>query len=360
MNQKLRDRLKRLSLFFTLALAAFLLLEGLSSSIYFLRAVAKSSILSERAHTRYDKELGWSHIPDLFIKDMYGRGLDLSINSQGFRGRETYSQSVPNGKTRIITSGDSFTLGLGVADDAAWGQQLASGNDCLQVVNMGQSGYGIDQAYLWYMRDGIKLEHDIHIFAFIQDDLRRMKYPAFHGYGRPVLRMQNGKLVTENVPVPRRAISRPRLTYAKRLLKHLSTAKILRSLLRRLSAKAAPGPVHSSDNEIYEVMLRIFESLDEVNKRKNSVLVVVYLPAKDDRLENGTFPLRKYLQAELAARRILFVDAAEEFDQLSKEEFNRLFLRGNAHYTKEGQKLVADILRQRLLAFPETAEKAAQ
>ena len=28
---------------------------------------------------------------------------------------------------------------------------------------MGQGGYGIDQAYLWYKRDGTKLDHDVQI-----------------------------------------------------------------------------------------------------------------------------------------------------------------------------------------------------
>ena len=37
-------------------------------------------------------------------------------------------------------------------------------------VNMRQGGYGLDQAYLWYQRDGTRLAHDVHIFAFIFDD----------------------------------------------------------------------------------------------------------------------------------------------------------------------------------------------
>lgn len=67
--------------------------------------------------------------------NFYGPGVGLNTNSRGFRGMMPVSDAVPNGKLRIVCSGDSFTLGWGVGDDEAWCAQLAS--DETDVVNMG-------------------------------------------------------------------------------------------------------------------------------------------------------------------------------------------------------------------------------
>lgn len=58
---------------------------------------------------------------------------------------------------------------------------------------MGRAGYGIDQAYLWYPRDGMRLEHDALIFAFISEDFRRAALPSCKGYPKRRLRVQNDR-----------------------------------------------------------------------------------------------------------------------------------------------------------------------
>ena len=57
----------------------------------------------------------------------------------------------------------------------------------LETLNMGQGGYGVDQAYLWYKRDAAKFEHQVHLLAFITDDFVRMQSDRFRGYGKPVI-----------------------------------------------------------------------------------------------------------------------------------------------------------------------------
>lgn len=104
----------------------------------------------------------------------------------------------------MICSGDSFTLGYGVRDDETWCHQLMQLDDRLETVNMGQGGYGFDQAYLWFRRDGVRLAHHVQVFAFISDDFRRMERVEFIGYAKPVLRVVGDSLRVDNVPVPRR------------------------------------------------------------------------------------------------------------------------------------------------------------
>ena len=136
-------------------LATLIAIEGLSSLILVGRAFVDRAgpLVAERRHTQYDPDLGWVNTPGVQIPDLYGPGRSLSINSQGFRGLHDTSERVAAGRLRILCSGDSFTLGYGVGDADTWCARLTALDSRLETVNMGQGGYGVDQAYLWYLRD---------------------------------------------------------------------------------------------------------------------------------------------------------------------------------------------------------------
>jgi len=120
-------------------------IEGLASYALLARDIMTHPV-AERRHTKYDPDLGWVNEPSVHIPNMYGQGVYLKTNSQGFRSNHDFDTVVPNGKYRIICSGDSFTLGYGVDNDHTWRQVLTSLDPRLETVNMGQGGYGVDQA----------------------------------------------------------------------------------------------------------------------------------------------------------------------------------------------------------------------
>src|SRR5262249_61166523 len=132
--------------------------------------------------------------PNVHIRSLYGRGIDFTTNSRGFRNTYDASVAVPRGKVRIICSGDSFTLGYGVSDQHTWCHLLSSLKPGVETVNMGQGGYGGDQAYLWYMREGVKLEHQFQLLAFITGDIYRMQSASALGYDKPVLDIAAGRI----------------------------------------------------------------------------------------------------------------------------------------------------------------------
>ncbi len=136
---------------------------------------------AERRHVVYDPELGWVNDRNVRLDDVYTPGIGLRTNSQGFRSAADFSPDVPPGKIRLICSGDSFTLGFGVGDRDTWCDILTRIDTRLETINMGQAGYGLDQAYLWYRRDGLALDHQIHVLAFITDDFPRMQVTDFSG-----------------------------------------------------------------------------------------------------------------------------------------------------------------------------------
>src|SRR5262245_42721379 len=102
-----------------------IVIEGLASYAIIARFLMSTNIVVERRHTKYDPDLGWVNEPNVHIPDIYGPGIDLRINTQGFRNNHDFSRTVPAGKVRLICSGNSFTLGYGVGNDDTWCNRLA-------------------------------------------------------------------------------------------------------------------------------------------------------------------------------------------------------------------------------------------
>jgi hypothetical protein len=236
-----------------------------------------------------------------------------------------------------------------VGNDQAWCQLLAAANPRIESVNLGHNGYGVDQAYLWYKRNSDRLEHDVHIFAFIGGDFSRMKKTVFRGYGKPTLALREGELVVENVPVPmpeREAIGFERVRHA---LGQLSVVKLRAELF-----PSAPetGEIRRDTREVAAV---IFEDLARINREKESTLVLVFLPTLwDYRGSPASEKWREFVRAEATRRGWLFVDVTRDLRKVPRLEVDSLF---RGHYTDKGNAFVAGVLIRELLRFPETAEK---
>jgi len=365
----LAHRTGRVLLFVATCAAAFLLIEGFSSTILVGRKLltAARSPLAERVNTQYDEELGWVAIPTLYVPDMYGPGVYLRTNSRGFRDNEEIEAVAPAGRLRLICSGDSFTLGWGVDNDNAWCQRLSSTDRRFQTVNMGQGGYGVDQAYLWYRRDGIALEHHVHLFAFITDDFSRMQWDNYAGYGKPVLRFKDGHLVTENVPVPRRGYYFPWLTQNGRLLWALRSVELTGAIAGKILSRGAGGAERKVPlSEARQTAAAVFEALNELNRTRKSTLVLVHLPARGDYDgDDLTDSWRRFVGIESAALGVPFIDLVEEIQRMSRDEVESMFtapeeleFRGALrHYTPRGNEEIASMIHSRLTALPELSAK---
>lgn len=348
-------------LFFSLTVAVVtcLLCEGLSSTIFVAREAVTGRPLAERLHTEYDELLGWINTPSLYIEDMYGPGIYVRTNSQSFRNNYDLSARVPDDKVRLICSGDSFTFGYGVDNDHTWCQLLASLDNRLETVNMGQGGYGIDQAYLWYKRDGTELEHEVHIFTFITDDFNRMQSDTFLGYGKPVLELEEGVIVTRNVPVPRRSFAAPWLIHGLRTLNGLKSIRLSQELFYR------SNPVSNVNHQSRDLVIKIIEELQQLHQARNSILVLVYLPIEQDYTETESDSWRLFLAEHAAKNGWLYVDLVDEFRKLPSQEIRELFISEDAvdyygasgHYTEEGNAFVAESLYKKLMTIPEISAK---
>ncbi len=352
-------------------LGGLLLLEGLSSVLLFARDVPRrvQAPIAERTHTEHDPDLGWRHRAGVTHRDLYGPGRSLTINAQGLRALREYGPRAAGAPRRVLCVGDSFTLGYGVDDAHSWPAQLERALSGWEALNMGQGGYGIDQAWLWYRRDGPAFEHELVLFAFIADDFRRMRTATFLGYAKPLLRWREGELALTHAPVPARDYEQPFLTQNLPLLAELRSVALALRLAGREASSARVDKQVLDDLEAERVAAAIFAEFARAAQSTGRRAALVALPSLDPRDPSKLAPLPPALlraceSASSAGAPLIDLHAA--FEALDDAARRELFLLDTAltapgakgHYSPRGNEFVAAelarALEQRgLLATPE-------
>jgi hypothetical protein len=231
---------------------------------------------------------------------------------------------------------------------------------------MGQGGYGVDQAYLWYKRDATKLERQAHLLAFITVDFYRMQSDTLLGYGKPVIVIENGTLVVKNVPVPRGTYDLSWLTFNNQNLGRLRTVEFL----KRLSWKIGFTPDNRSkllekerNEKTQEVLRKIFEDLKRLNKTRSGNLVLVYLPTLYELKGNSPQDPQEwieFIEKESRALEIPLINLFGEFRSLPYEQLVKMFIpegqieyRGAAgHLNNQGNEFVARVIYKELKKYP--------
>jgi hypothetical protein len=357
-------RARRLAAGLGLSLLVLVLIEGASSGLWFgWEAWTRfERPIQERHHTRYDSELGWVNEPGMSDPDLYAPGRGITTNSQGFRNTRDFPVEVPAGRLRVICAGDSFTLGYGVDDSDSWPAQLAALDPRLETVNMGQGGYGVDQAWMWYRRDGLELDHQLLLFAFIGDDFERMRKATFRGYGKPLLKVVDGRIAVGNVPVPRSSFRFPLLTQNLPLLEELRIVELGRRVLRKLrGGEPAARRLDLDERQARELSLAIFRDLERATSARGARLALVLLPNLDSRRPGQLQGIPAYARAALeqaAAEGLAVLDLTPEFAALDPQPRQELFIPAGelplpgakGHYNARGNRFVAEALHARLLA----------
>lgn len=129
----------------------------------------------EQPYGRYDPELGWSVRPSSQSEN----GLYAS-NAAGIRtasvNQETSPEPAPE-TVRIAIFGDSFTHGEDVPFEFSWGSiletRLNQNGVKAEVLNLGGQGYGMDQAFLRWRKNGRPLKPHVVIFGFQNSNIKR-------------------------------------------------------------------------------------------------------------------------------------------------------------------------------------------
>jgi len=362
-------------LFALLATAiGILLLEGLLSFLWMAPDYAQSRASAARAvtlredfHAQHDPDLGWSHIPGKHVEDIYGPGRSITINRDGFRGPVDYVGQKPQDRFRVVCLGDSFTLGYGVDDPATYPAQLERFNPGVQAVNMGQGAYSVGQCYLWFQRDGGRLEADALVAMFILDDIWRMTQGRMaNGAAMPRFELAAGRLHVGGQPLPEKIAAGEPLDDGGGLLGFLFE----RSALFRTVGLAVRPVRAAHDTPDYEQQLRvatvIIGELYRDASEKNVPMVLVLMPELIELQD----PARREQYQRVAGgileiARAGGIPAFDLFpDLLAAENAAELFIDDAWHHPNElGQRLIAErvdaILTDSVPGYPARSASAA-
>jgi hypothetical protein len=331
-----------------------ILIEGSASWFLFARDVIVLPWVAE-PYTRYDPDLGWVNKPNVSLENMFGTGASLKTNSQGFRNAIDTTPTVAPGRIRVICSGDSFTFGDGVDNDHTWCGQLAVRDPRIEAVNLGEGGYGADQAYLRYLRDGQRLEHQVHVFGFIADDFLRMEEPVFLGFGKPILTIEGGDLVTRNVPVPSLAARHPAVIAIPRAL---ATTRV-GELVSRLRKKYIIPPAQSTErqaahHERTRATIRLMLSkLKRAAETHHATLLLLFEPVIFDLDTGRPNPWMTFVEESAREMKIPLVNVLD--DMRARSDAKTMFLENGSaagHYSNAGHSLAADALYARMRELP--------
>ena len=356
-----------------------------TGAIYTEQTARTERLLTNLSHGRelLDPDLGWRY------RTAYVSKQD-TINRQGLRASHEYTALPSQGMTRVAAFGDSFVYGNEVGNDAAWSAQVEKKFPEFEVLNYGVGGYGTDQAYLRYLKEGNELAPDVVLVGFTPIDLGRVvnvyrrfmttaEWPLFKP--RFVL-SANEELrllpspVRDSVAYARylvnpqavRQIGRDDLWYEPLVydnpLYDLSASVRLASALwirlrRRYfgSERLMTGKVFSTESTAFKIQVRLLERFVATIDSMDAVPLVVVFP---DRISiesdaAGGSTVYEPLVRTLRRDGVAMLDLIDAFRQRPGPDLEVLFMPGG-HYSPIGNSLVADAIGGALLELRSDAD----
>ena len=240
---------------------------------------------------RFDDSLGWALVPNASaMSSATGTEVRYAINSKGLRDDET-EYAKPSGTLRIVLLGDSRTFGYGVPIEQHFSKLLEGYFRNVEVINMGVSGYGVDQELLAFRKEGMRYQPDVVVAYVAHFGDQRHMFADRWGKPKPQFLLRGGELVLTNVPVPSEYAG---LDFAHRadlffvshspLYREVSKAGV--GLLKRAIGRAGPEPAPTDGkpdpvfvDRMYELAVAILQQLDrEATAAGARFVLVTQLP----------------------------------------------------------------------------------
>ena len=334
----------------------------------------------ETSYTHYDPDIGWTVRPN----SQSANGLYYS-NSAGIRTSSTRQETLlhpSNGTLRIAIFGDSFTHGDDVPYEESWGaileETMKMQGRKVEVMNLGGQGYAIDQAFLRWRKHGKSLQPHLVIFGFQNSNVKRgmnlirLLYSPDTGiiFSKPRFILRDEKLHLINVPTAKPEDLIPifknfrnwefknhEFFYQQANYENspLYWSRLGSFIITGISVKFSPRrkgyDFFDKDSISRKVVWQIIHEFKREVEDAGGRFVIVHLPTKKPikRLQNGRDLKYQNLLEQLQATYEL-IDPSPSMirhaDQYSPEE---LFADRSSHYSKVGNRIVAETIANALL-----------
>ncbi len=293
----------------------------------------------------------------------------VSINSLGHRGPE-FSIDKPDGVTRVLAIGDSFTFGWGVEDDEPYPRQLERllrakpGLGKVEVINAGFAACFYPDTYYVYLRDrglawkpdvvvvGFYLGNDIYEFGMDTWNAWQPRLPGALPGGVRMLHkhVEDGYLVS-NERDPRYAtpiLRNSHLAQAYYSLKEEQPRPRSELFNRFIYRNDYPPATRAHVRDVR----RLFAEMHRMTAERGIPLVVMIIPAREQvhPLDDAEFksiaqdltrPNREF-GAYFAQKGIRHFDLLEPFREASKVK--RYYFHHDNHWNLDGHRFAAERL----------------
>ncbi len=336
------------------------------------------SLLLDDSTTLVERDtlLGWRYRPG------YTSAVHR-LNSAGHRASTEVSVLRDPGRRRIAAFGDSFVYGTEVTNAEAWSTRLQAAHaDSLEVLNYGVGGYGTDQAFLLFLREGMRFSPDVVLIGFAPVNLSRIGnvYRRFISTDEvPVVKPRfelepSGRLTLRPTPLRtreewerlRRDPSSARalgahdmwydpLRYENPLydwsaMVRLSTVVAVRGWRRYVwDGRLFEGEVFRPSAPSFALQRAVLEAFADSVTQRGATPAYVFFPDRDDiaAVRRGGVPVYATLRDSLArSRRVPIIDLADAFRAEAPTGGLEAWFAPGGHYSALGNDRVARWLAQ--------------
>lgn len=360
MNEETKKTKKKKSLLKKLLLTFISLVVTLLIAEFMVRIIAPQPIMP-----RFVESAPWGirkNIPfSEGIHDTEEFKYVIHTNSQGFRSKEEYDLEPREGSFRIVTLGDSHTLGLGVADDKTFCALLQKllrekGVDG-EVINMGVSGFGTAEELIQFRHVGKKHNPDMVILTYFQND-------QTNNVTSDLFRLEKGELVESSGSYQPGTYIRDRLhsiPFYSFFAQHshllafvrnfLSKAIVSRRIEKNFTEEVDTDFIRTSANEQSRELTQHILNLmiEEVTSSGMKLLIMNITHTRDDHYTN--FP------SDLELNDLTFVLDTTPYLKKAFERGETVFYEMDGHPTEKGHEVLANAILENLVRIsPELFE----
>ena len=330
-------------------------------------------------YIRLDADLGWSVNPNGVAFKRYEE-IDYELyraNSQGIRSSHEYQAVPANDVVRVAVFGDSFSHADDVFGDSAWTTVWEKGNSNIEVLNFGVPGYGTDQAYLRYQKDGKAFSPDITVLGimsenlyrnvnffipFYRDDTWPNSKPRFEFAPDGTFTLRENvfrtasdfQVLIDDLPATLKKLGEHDWWYKAKYKPGVMDKSALYRLMHyayilfRYPSGLDSQGLYNKESEHYKILLQIIQRFSKEVMESGSIPVIVLFPSLEvlaQYREDGSFAYSPLVD-DLKNQSIRYVDVLKGFIKYGEALDVPELIPG--HYSATGNKMVARYINEAL------------
>lgn len=304
-------------------------------------------------------------------------------NSAGIRDDHEYDKTPAPGIVRFSAYGDSFTYGSDVELGENWAKRIPSLAPNVEVLNYGAPAFGLDQAYLRYLRDGAEYHPHAVFIGYMSENLERdvNVFRAFYTnayrdtiFTKPRFQLKDGRLVLLKNPLSSvddyaeflrndthvlaelgRNDYHYQVSYGPGPLDFSPTVRLAKIFWARMNSRVL-RPVYTRDgmyntkSEAYQVTARIFDAFYRKVAENGALPIILVFPDLTDQIRSRSGRPRRYapLLEYFHSQGYRFIDTLTALEASQSRHSVDELTRNWGHYSPLGNDIIARYIVEEL------------